>query len=279
MEMTMRDERVVVGVFDSGVGGLTVLRALRAQLPMVDFIYLGDTARLPYGTKTAASVTMYALQATRALLARQVDFIVVACNTAASAALPTLQKEFPNIPIVGVIEPGAKAACATSKNGRIGVIATEGTVQGGAYTRSIQACWPGAEIISHPCQLLVALAEEGWNEGPLVQQIVDELLRPLTDNKDHEIDCLVLGCTHFPPFAGVIQNAIGAEIKIVDSASTTALLVAQQLTEKGLLAEHNNTIVGREVFLATDGKERFARVGSRFWHRPIELKEVELVDL
>lgn len=274
----MRDERVVVGVFDSGVGGLTVLRALRAQLPSVDFIYLGDTARLPYGTKTPASVTTYALQATRALLARQVDFIVVACNTAASAALPILQKEFPNTPIVGVIDPGAKAACATSQSGRIGVIATEGTVQGGAYTRTIQSYWPEAEIISHSCQLLVALAEEGWNEGPLVQQIVDELLRPLKD-KNHEIDCLVLGCTHFPPFAQIIQNSIGPAIKIVDSASTTAILVAQQLTEKGLLDASKTANNGREVFLATDGRERFARVGSRFWHRPIELKEVEIVDL
>ena len=273
----MRDKRVVVGVFDSGVGGLTVLRALRAQLPTVDFIYLGDTARLPYGTKTPASVTTYALQATRALVARRVDYIVVACNTAASAALPTLQKEFPNIPIVGVIEPGAKAACEASTTGRIGVIATEGTVQGGAYTRTIQSFWPEAVVTSLPCQLLVALAEEGWNEGPLVQQIVDELLKPMKGNS-HQIDCLVLGCTHFPPFNALIQKTIGASIQLVDSASTTAILVAKELSEKGLL-EDTDTAVGREVFLATDGKERFARVGSRFWHREIEVREVEIVDL
>lgn len=271
----MIDNKVVIGVFDSGVGGLTVLRALRARLPWVDFIYLGDTARLPYGTKTPDSVTLYAQQAARALIERKVDYIVIACNTAASAALPTLQKVFPHIPITGVIQPGAQAACAASKTGRIGVIATEGTVQGGAYTRTIQSIFPEAVVISQACQLLVALAEEGWNEGELVQRIVDELLKPFKGNA-HQIDCLVLGCTHFPPFMSFIQNAIGENITLVDSASTTASLVAQELEQRGF---HPLDYVGKDTFLATEGKERFARVGSRFWHRPIEVSEVEIIDL
>jgi len=267
----------VIGVFDSGVGGLTVLRALRDQLPTVDFIYLGDTARVPYGTKTVASVTTYALQATRALLKRHVDYVVVACNTAASAALPRLQQEFSQTPIVGVIEPGARAACAASQTGRIGVIATESTIQAGAYTQMIKSFWPEAEVKSQACQLLVALAEEGWTEGPLVQEIVNHIIQPLKVNHGHEIDCLVLGCTHFPPFAQLIQNSVGSNITLVDSASTTAKLVAQQLKEQGLLSADDPT-PGREVFLATDGRERFARVGSRFWHRAIEPQEIEIID-
>src|SRR6185436_14060874 len=207
-----------VGVFDSGVGGLTVLRALVANLPHEDFLYLGDTARLPYGTKSPATVARYSVRAAEGLAQRGIKALVVACNTASATALPALRERFPDLPVIGVIEPGARAACESSTSGRIAVLATEGTVQGGAYERAIQALRPDAQVTQVACQVFVALAEEGWSEGAAVDAVVQRYLAHL----DARVDTVVLGCTHFPLLADAIARQLGPTRRIVDSAATTA---------------------------------------------------------
>jgi glutamate racemase len=264
-----------IGVFDSGMGGLTVLRALAARLPRERFIYLGDTARLPYGTKSAETVTAYALQATRLLIAEGVKMVVVACNTASAVALQPLAAALAPVPVIGVIEPGAKAGVAATRNNRIAVIATEGTVNGGAYLRAIRALNPNAEVVQQPCQVFVALAEEGWTETPVAVAAAATYLLPLFDGAAAP-DTLVLGCTHFPVLAKTISRVIGARIAIVDSAETTAAAVAAALGDAG---NERATSEGSMRFFATDSPERFARVGAIFLGRPIDAADVELTDL
>ena len=269
-----------IGVFDSGVGGLTVLEALIAKLPREHFVYLGDTARLPYGTKSPETVARYSLQAAQALTRYGVKCLVIACNTASSVGLPAIAKHIENVPVIGVIEPGAQAACAASRSGNIAVIATEGTVRGGAYQRAILRIRPGARVNAQPTPLFVALAEEGLNEGSIANDIASHYLKPLFSSADAGApvpDTLVLGCTHFPILAGAIRRAIGPEVRIVDSAETTAASVGAQLSEAGLARTRGDA--GSIRLLATDGRERFARVGSRFLERSISPDEVELVDL
>jgi glutamate racemase len=268
-----------VGIFDSGVGGLTVLTALRRRLPAEHFLYLGDTARLPYGAKSPETITRYALQASRSLVERRVKLLVVACNTASAVALDTLRSAFAPLPVIGVVEPGAAASCAASPSGRIAVIATESTVRGKAYEQAIQARRPDALVRSLPCPLFVALAEEGWTEGPLVEAIVQRYLCNLFVGPENiQPECLVLGCTHFPILAGAIQNVVGNNVTLVDSAETTAEVVAQELRNQKLLRPMNK-VAGETTFLATDGPERFARVGSIFLKRLLSPAEVTLVDL
>lgn len=265
-----------VGVFDSGIGGLTVLRALVERLPAEDFLYLGDTARLPYGTKTAATVERYALQAVAELVRRGVKAVVVACNTASAAALPVLAAAHPQLPVIGVIEPGATAAVAASRTGRIAVLATEGTVRGGAYQRAIIERLPPAQVTAIPATLFVALAEEGWIEGDVAQAAAGRYLSPLFVDAAAAPDVLVLGCTHFPPLAGVIGKVAGPGVRIVDSAVTTADSLALLLARRGLAATAG---AGTARFLVTDGEERFARVGPVFLGRAIEPLDVERVDI
>jgi glutamate racemase len=266
-----------IGVFDSGMGGLTVLRALMAQLPFEQFVYLGDTARLPYGTKSAETVQAYALQATRLLLDQGVKMLVIACNTASAVALYVLQEAWEPIPVVGVIEPGARAGVAATRNGRIAVIATEGTVKGGAYAKAIQRLMRDADIVQQPCQVFVALAEEGWTESPATLAAVEHYLGALF-RAPSAPDTLVLGCTHFPVLAEAIRQIIGAEVALVDSAETTATAVAEALG-RASLASGAASEAGAVRFLATDSPERFARVGAIFLGRPIDSASVELVDL
>jgi len=267
-----------IGVFDSGVGGLTVLKALTAQLPREHFVYLGDTARLPYGTKSPATVARYSLQAAEALMDYGVKCLVIACNTASSVGLPTIRERIENVPVIGVIEPGAQAACAASRSGNIAVIATEGTVRGGAYQQAILRIRPDAHVNALPAPLFVALAEEGLNEGSIANDIATHYLRPMFSPADTPApDTLVLGCTHFPMLAAAIRRAVGASVQIVDSAATTAASVDAQLREAGLTRIGEGP--GLVRLLATDGRERFARVGSRFLERSILADEVELVDL
>ncbi|MET0840864.1 MAG: glutamate racemase, partial [Methyloceanibacter sp.] len=213
-----------IGVFDSGMGGLTVLKALTARLPNERFVYLGDTARLPYGTKSAETVQAYALQATRLLLDEGVKMLVVACNTASAVALGLLQEAFAPLPVVGVIEPGARAGVAATSNRRIAVIATEGTVRGGAYARAIRRLMSDAEVTQQPCGVFVALAEEGWIDGPVVAGVVQRYLDDIfvAGAVEAHPDTLVLGCTHFPVLAPAIASVIGPAVTIVDSAATTA---------------------------------------------------------
>lgn len=265
-----------IGVFDSGIGGLTVLRALMDRLPQEQFLYLGDTARLPYGTKTAATVERYALQAVDELIRRGVKALVVACNTACAAALPALQAAHPDLAIIGVIEPGAAAAVAATRTGRIAVLATEGTVRGGAYQREILRRMPTADVIAIPATLFVALAEEGWTDGEVAIAAARRYLAPLFAATQRAPDVLVLGCTHFPPLIAAIRETAGKEIVIVDSAVTTASALAQ-LLEARLLAAQAGT--GQAHFLVTDGEERFARVGPVFLGREIVRAAIERVDL
>lgn len=262
-----------LGVFDSGVGGLTVLRALVAELPHEDFIYLGDTARLPYGTKSPATVARYSVRAAEALIERGIKALVVACNTASANALPALAARFPDLPVIGVIEPGARAASDASASGRIAVLATEGTVKGGAYERAILAVRPDAHVTQVACQVFVALAEEGWSEGEAVAAVTERYLAHL----DARIDTVVLGCTHFPLLEGAISRQLGAARRVVDSAATTARAASRILAERGLAAAA--TRPGRLTLMATDSPERFARVGARFLGASIAARSVESVDL
>ncbi|MEZ5460121.1 MAG: glutamate racemase [Steroidobacteraceae bacterium] len=269
------DRAAPIGVFDSGVGGLTVLAALRARLPTEHFIYLGDTARLPYGTKSGETVVRYALQASEALVERGIKALVVACNTATAAALPALRERFPELPVIGVVDPGAEAACAATRSGRIAVIATEGTVRGGAYQQAILRGRPDADVAALPCQLFVALAEEGWASGPVVDAAIRAYLEPLFASP--QPDVLVLGCTHFPMLRAALEDFVGDGVTLVDSAVTTAAAVEATLAERGLLRGAGPR--GAVQLLATDGVERFARVGSRFLGEPIAPADVALIDL
>lgn len=269
-----------IGVFDSGVGGLTVLRALRSRLPDERFIYLGDTARLPYGTKSRETVERYAVQAANLLMRRGVKCLVVACNTAAATALERLKRELDPIPVIGVVEPGADAGCRASASGYIAVIATEGTVRGGAYERAILARRPAARVVSRACPLFVALAEEGLTEGPIVEAIAHRYLDDLfADRADASPDALVLGCTHFPVLAQSIRVVVGERVAIVDSAVTTASALAAELDRLNLAASVRDGASPKVQLLATDSPERFARVGGIFLGEPIANSEVELVDL
>ena len=269
-----------VGVFDSGIGGLTVLRALARLLPHERFIYLGDTARLPYGTKSARTVERYAVQAAEALARHGVKALVIACNTASSVGLDAIRARLGSLPVIGVIEPGAQAACAASLSGHVAVIATEATVRGGAYERAILRRRPAAAVTQLPTQLLVALAEEGLTEGPVAEAVVRYYLEPLFDPAQAPVtavpDTLVLGCTHFPLLADTIRAVVGDKVRIVDSAATTAAAVREQLGTAGMARGQGEPSL---QFLATDGAERFARVGGRFLRRAIEPDRVELIDL
>jgi glutamate racemase len=265
---------VTIGIFDSGMGGLTVMRALKARLPQESFLYLGDTARLPYGTKSAETVTRYAVQAARALLAHDIKLLVVACNTASAAALPTLIESLGPLPVVGVIAPGAAAAVAAAPHGPVAVIATEGTVRGGAYVRAIQAIAPDMPVVSQAAPLFVALAEEGLRSGEIVRLVAERYLAPLLGTLPRP-KCLVLGCTHFPVLKGVIAEVAGKDIAIIDSAETTAKAVEAILREKNMLAAG----AGSSRFLCTDAPGRFAHLGQLFLGEPIDPGAVTLVDL
>ncbi len=266
-----------IGLFDSGVGGLTVLRALWQTLPDEEYIYLGDTARLPYGTKSNETITRYALQASSALVERGIKLLVVACNTATSVALPALSAAYPHIPVIGVVEPGAKAACKATKNGRIAVIATASTTRGGAYVHAIQAINPNTHIQSIACPLFVPLAEDGLTHGFIVEGIVQRYLDTFFNkNNPLQPDTLVLGCTHFPLLAQAIQNVVGKDIVLVDSAHTTAQSVNEVLAELNLLHSHASP---KTHFLTTDDREQFAKVGQNFLGSGISLNNIELIDL
>jgi glutamate racemase len=264
-----------IGVFDSGVGGLTVLRALRAALPAEDFLYLGDTARLPYGSKSAQTVVRYSLQAAGVLVQRGVKMLVVACNTASSVALEALRACHPRLPVVGVLEPGAAAAADATRNGVVAVIATEGTVRGGAYPRAIESLRPGTRVVQRACPLFVALAEEGWTDGPVAEAVARRYLEPLFGVPEAP-DTLLLGCTHFPALIAPLRRAVGDRVTLVDSAQTTARATAAGLARLRLARDEG---IGRLRLLATDGPERFARVGALFAGEAVAPEDVELVDL
>ncbi len=252
-----------IGIFDSGVGGLTVQRAILAALPAVDTIYLGDTARVPYGTKSAETVTQYSLRNARFLASQGIDLLVVACNTASAVALPALRAELA-VPVLGVVEPGARVAARLSRTGRIGVIGTQGTIRSGAYQEAIRRARPEAQVTAVACPLFVPLAEEGWTDpdDPIVRGIVHRYLGPLGDAG---IDALVLGCTHYPLLKAAIAQELPG-IALVDSAEA----IAQEVRERLGAGEG---IGGTHRFFVTDLPERFTPIAGRFLGRPVDRAE------
>ncbi len=252
-----------IGVFDSGVGGLTVLHELRRLLPGENLVYLGDTARVPYGTKSPETVCTYSQQAAEFLLGKQVKMIVVACNTASSFALERLQQQLP-VPVVGVILPGARCAVRLSRRHVVGVIGTHGTVSSDAYPRALKALQPDMTVVSEPCPLFVPLAEEGWAEHPVARQIAREYLAPLLER---QIDTLVLGCTHYPLLKPTLRQVLPDTVQLVDSAQETAQEVKELLTAQGLL---NPAARGSWTFYVTDVPTRFVQVGQGFLGDPVE---------
>jgi glutamate racemase len=261
-----------IGVFDSGVGGLTVLKALMERLPHESTLYLGDTARVPYGTKSGEVVTRYSLKNAAFLMERGLKLLVVACNTASAVALPALEAALP-VPVVGVIAPGARAALRRTRGGAIGIIGTPGTIRSGAYQRELAAAGPGGlRVRARACPLFVPLAEEGWVTGEVPRLVAREYLSDFTREG---VDTLVLGCTHYPLLKEVIAEAVGPGVALVDSAEATADAVAQLLEQKGLLAPPGRTPT--HASFVTDVPERFMEVGARFLGRP--LRGAEQVDL
>ena len=269
-----------IGVFDSGVGGLTVLRALRSVLPQERFVYLGDTARLPYGTKSAATVVRYSLQCADALVARGIRCLVVACNTASASALDALRLRYPRIPVIGVIEPGAAAAVAVSRTRHIAVIGTEGTIGGGAYQAAIQRLDARVRVTAQACSLFVAVAEEGWVDGAIAEAIARRYLDPIfSDGRATAAaggipDTLVLGCTHFPVLSAAMRAILPNHVALVDSAATVAAAVARQLP-----AAADQSGRGGVTWLATDGAARFARVSAVFLGQALRPHDIEIIDL
>ncbi len=257
------DKYNAIGVFDSGVGGLTVLKALIERLPMESTVYLGDTARVPYGTKSAEVVTKYSLNNAQVLIDLGVKLLVVACNTASAVALPALREKLP-IPVIGVIEPAAKVAAEQSQSGKVAVIGTPGTVASGAYQRALAAERPGLQVGARACPLFVPLAEEGWVEGQVPELVAQEYLGDLSASG---ADVLVLGCTHYPLLKQVIAGVVGPGIKLVDSAMPTVERVVEALAERELLKTGLSSV--ERHFLVTDVPERFVQVGARFLGRPI----------
>jgi glutamate racemase len=265
------DPRAPIGVFDSGVGGLTVLRALIARLPDEATVYLGDTARVPYGTRSAEVVTRYALLSARHLAARGIKLLVIACNTVSAHSLPKLAAALP-IPVVGVIEPGASTAAARTRGGNVAVLATPGTVASGAYQAALRRLLPLASVIARPCPLFVPLAEEGWVDGEVPRLVAE---RYLSDLRRSGVDTAVLGCTHYPLLAQVIAETLGPQVAIVDSAEATVAAVASILERHDLSRPAG--LPPRHETLCTDLPDRFRAIAERFLGRPIE--GVELVDL
>ncbi|MDP9127667.1 MAG: glutamate racemase [Pseudomonadota bacterium] len=249
-----------IGVFDSGSGGLTVYKALRARLPNESFVYLGDTARLPYGTKSSETVGQYVLQAAQLLLQEDVKLLVIACNTASALALRLLQANLPSMPCFGVIEPGAEAAVAASKRGHIAVMATESTVRSGAYEDAILKRRPDANIRMLACNLLVGLVEEGWWEGTEAEIVTGRYLKAL-GKPGEDYDTLVLGCTHFPLLAPVIRRLTADAVPVIDSAVTTAIAVQRHLEASD--TQTTRAAPGSSRFLVTDSPERFNGLAAR----------------
>ncbi len=250
--------RAPIGIFDSGIGGLTVARAIYHRLPRESTIYFGDTARVPYGPKSPDTVRRYSREILHWLLGQGVKVVVIACNTSTAHALEALQGESP-VPVIGVIEPGARAAAAASRGGPIGVIGTAGTIASNAYARAIQKASPGTRVEQKACPLFVPLVEEGWFEHPAAELIARDYLQPL---RAAAVDALVLGCTHYPMLRPLLQQVMGPDVRLIDSAEETAAAVDLALRSVGLEAPTDGT--PRHRFAVSDDEARFRQVGSRF---------------
>jgi glutamate racemase len=266
-----------IGVFDSGVGGLTVLKSLRERMPAENLLYLGDTARLPYGTKSKRSILRYALQAAAHMQQRDIKLLVIACNTASAIALPDLQQSLSPLPVIGVVEPGARAAVEQCPGGRHLVLATEATVSLQAYARAIRRLDGAATVSELACEMLVALAEEGWQQGAVTEGIIRKYLDPFLAMDDaSRPQSIILGCTHFPILRHALRAVVGDAVSMIDSAGTTAAVVENHLRENDALNDNGS---GTLQLLATDGVGRFARVGGSFLGADLTADDVELIDL
>jgi glutamate racemase len=265
--------RPSIGVFDSGFGGLTVLKELVAQNPSADYIYFGDTARLPYGSKSVETVARYAVDAAHFLEGQGAELLVIACNTATALALDRIIAAS-HVPVVGVVEPGAEQAVTASKNGRVVVVGTEATVASHAYRKALES--RSVQAREKACPLLVPLVEEGWVEHPVTQQVAEIYLKEAFADGFHDADVLVLGCTHYPLIKPLLRRVAPPHVSIVDSAHSTAKVVSECFRAQHGRKESNTQATGLRFF-ATDSVEKFRRLGPRFLGHPVEL--VEHVDL
>ncbi|MGH7677678.1 MAG: glutamate racemase [Gemmatimonadaceae bacterium] len=257
-----------VGVFDSGIGGLTVVHEIMRQLPHESIVYFGDTARVPYGPKSPETVRRYSREISAFLRDQSVKAIVVACNTATAHALPMLRAEM-TVPVIGVVEPGARAAVRQSAGGHIGVIGTEGTIRSGAYKDAIRVLRPDVRVTARACPLFVPLVEEGWVDHAVTRQVALEYLQPLIDER---ISALVLGCTHYPLLKPLLCQVLGSGVALIDSAAETAAELGRVLSEAGLEAPPGVTPSRR--FISSDDPLQFLELGQRFLGDAIERVEV-----
>jgi glutamate racemase len=264
-----------IGVFDSGFGGLTVLKALLELIPEADYLYFGDTARLPYGSKSVETVAKYAVEATNFLEQHGAQLLVIACNTATALAFDQINRAA-SVPVVGVVEPGAEGALGATKNQKVVVIGTEATVSSHAYLKALES--RGIQAREKACPLLVPLVEEGWIDHPVTEQIAKIYLDEVFDDGFKSADVLVLGCTHYPLIRQILQRSAPENVTIVDSAESTAQVVRNLLKRSPLLVPgEERRKVSRIKFFVTDSVEKFRRLGARFLGRPID--DVEHVDL
>jgi glutamate racemase len=263
-----------IGFFDSGIGGLTVVRSVTQFLPNENIVYFGDTARVPYGSKSNDTVVEYSIQAANFLLRKNIKLLVVACNTASSVALKELRR-FLTVPVIGMIEPGAKMALQESRTNRVGVIGTRATINNKAYSRELLKLNPKVKVFEKACPLFVPLAEEGWLDHKVTELVAKEYLAELKENK---IDSLVLGCTHYPILFDIIQKAVGKNVKLIDSGTPAAKLVEEYLNGRGL--RNHSVHQGQSEFYVSDVPNKFREVAERFLGKKItHLHKVELDEL
>ncbi len=257
-----------IGVFDSGIGGLTVLKALQAKFPTESYIYIGDTARLPYGTKSPETVIRYSETLTKAILKHDVSAIVVACNTASTHALGAVEKMAGALPVLGMIEPASRAAIEKTRNNHIGVIATYGTVRSAAYSNMLKKLNPAVRVTSQACQMLVALAEEGWADDDIAEMTLRKYIAPMFEGDDAP-DTLILGCTHFPLFENKLRKILGDGVILINSGEAAA----------NELEFDQTSTVGSTRFFATDDPARFAASATKFFGQALTEDDVELIDI
>jgi glutamate racemase len=257
----------MIGIFDSGIGGMTVARAVEQLLPDYSIVYFGDIARTPYGSKSAATITDYSLRNTEFLLEKGAEIIIIACNSASSVATETLRREF-QAPIIEVITPAAEKAIATTRNGRIGVIGTRATIRSGVYEQTICHSQPEFQVFSEACPLLVPLVEEGWINRQETKMILRRYLHPL---QDRQIDTLVLGCTHYPLLKGLIQARIGKRVKLIDSSVETAKYVRDLLTARPELVRRQENGAATHRYYVSDLTDAARTVAAKIFERPLEL--------
>lgn len=260
----MLESEKPIGIFDSGIGGLTVYKALKEYLPSESFIYLGDTARLPYGTKSERAVIRFSVDNTEFLLKFGIKALVVACNTSSSIAIEELRKRFKGLPIIGVIEPSARLALELSESGKIGVIGTEATIRSGRYRELLEK--GGAKVFSQPCPLFVPLVEEGWIEHKVTRLVAEEYLSWMRG----KIDTLILGCTHYPVIKKVIGEAVGEDVRLIESGFAVARELKKMLERRGILKDNGE---GEDMFFVTDFLSKFSRVAEIFLGRKIKIEE------